>query len=170
MGHVELVWVGWSALAVAAVVEGEDVETDVVETGEGGDGVGEGAFGAGEKEDCGVSVAGAHSGGNPPAGELRGGGFVGTEVDELVGDASDGGRCGRCAGWVQDELPLALVEEQAEGEVSAEESRNAGDGDGLHQPHGADVFILNFGWRSVLVWLRSGAGHRSASVLTLALG
>ena len=162
VGHVELAGVGWGALAVAAVVEGEDVEAEVVEAGEGGDGVGEGAVGAGEEEDGGVGVAGAWCGGDPPAGELRGGGFVGAEVDELVGDAGDGGGCGRCAGWVQDELPLALVEEQAEGEVSAEESRDDGDGDGFYQPHGADVFVLNFSWRSVLVWFRSGAGHRSA--------
>ncbi len=141
-----------------------------MEAGEGGGGVGEGAVGAGEEEDCGVGVAGAWCGGNPPAGELRGGGFVGSEVDELVGDSGDGGGSGRCTGWVQDELPLALVEEQAKSEVSAEESRDDGDGDGLHQPHGADVFILNFGWRSVLVWSRSGAGHWSGSVLTLALG
>jgi hypothetical protein len=66
-------------------------------------------------------------------------------VNEFVGDASDRCWCERCAGWVQDELPLALVEEQTEGEVSAEESRYNGDGDGLYQPHGADGFILNFG-------------------------
>ncbi len=102
MGHVELVWVRKDALAVAAVVEGEDVETDVVEAGEGGDRIGQGAVGAGEEEDCGVGVAGARCGGNPPAGELRGGGFVGAEVDELVWDSGDGGGCRRCAGWVQD--------------------------------------------------------------------
>jgi len=46
---------------------------------------------------------------------------------------------------VQDELPLALVEEKTEGEVAAEESCNDCNGDGFHQPHGADVFVLDFG-------------------------
>ena len=91
--RVMLCWLGriGGALAVAAVVEGEDVDAEVVEAGEGGDGVGEGAVAVGEEEDGEVeSVAAAGVGGDPPAGELRGGGFVGAEADEFVGDAGDG--------------------------------------------------------------------------------
>ena len=90
--RVMLCWLGRSggALAVAAVVEGEDVDAEVVEAGEGGDGVGERAVAVGEKEDGEVGVAAAGVGGDPPAGELRGGGFVGAEADEFVGDAGDG--------------------------------------------------------------------------------
>lgn len=120
MGHVLLVGAGGGALAVAAVVEGEDVEAEVVEAGEGGDGVGQGAVGAGEEEDGGVGVAGVGGGGNPPAGELGGGGLIGAEPDELVGGACDGDGSGRGAGGVEDELPLALIEEEAEGEVAAD--------------------------------------------------
>jgi len=60
---------------------------------------------------------------------------------------------------VQDELPLALIEEQAEGEIAAEESHDDGDGDGFHEPEWADGFRWSASWRGVLAWLRSGAGH-----------
>ena len=43
--HVLLAGTGCGALTVAAIVEGEDVEAEVVEAGEGGDGVGERAVG-----------------------------------------------------------------------------------------------------------------------------
>jgi hypothetical protein len=56
---------------------------------------------------------------------------------------------------------LALIEEQAEGEIAAEESHDDGDGDGLHEPDGADDFRRSAGWRGVLAGLRSGAGHES---------
>ena len=62
---------------------------------------------------------------------------------------------------MQDELPLALIEEQAEGEVAAEESHDDGDDDGLHEPEGTYDFRRSAGWRGVLAWLRSGAGHES---------
>ena len=91
MGHALLAGAGGGALAVAAVVEGEDVDAEVVEGGEGGDGVGEGAVAVGEEEDGEVGVAAAGGGGNPPAGELGDGGLVGTEVDEFVGNAGDRG-------------------------------------------------------------------------------
>lgn len=126
MGHVLLAGAGGGALAVAAVVEGEDVETEVVEVGEDGDGVGQGAVGAGEEEDGGVGVAGVRGGGDPPTGELRGGGLVRAEADELVGDAGDGGGSGRGARGVEDELPLALVEEETESEIAADEGRDDG--------------------------------------------
>ena len=70
VGHALLAGAGSGALAVAAIVEGEDVEAEVVEAGEDGDGVGEGAVAVGEKEDGDGGVAAAWRGGNPPAGEL----------------------------------------------------------------------------------------------------
>ncbi len=138
MGHALLAGASRGALAVAAVVEGEDVDAEVVETGEGGDGVGEGAVAVGEKEDGEASVAAAGVGGDPPAGELRGGGFVGAETDEFVWDAGDGLWAARGAGGVEDELPLALVEEPAEGEIAAKERCEHGEGEGFDEPDGAD--------------------------------
>ena len=60
---------------------------------------------------------------------------------------------------MENELPLALIEEQAEGEIAAEESRADSNGDGLHEPEGVYDFRWSAGWRGVLAWLRSGAGH-----------
>ena len=51
LGHALLAGASGGALAVAAIVEGEDVDAEVVEAGEGGDGVGEGAVAVGEEED-----------------------------------------------------------------------------------------------------------------------
>ena len=82
---------GGGALAVAAVVEGEEVDAEGVEGGEGGDGVGERAVAVGEEENGEVGVVAAGVGGDPPAGELWGGGVVGVEAQELVRCAGDGG-------------------------------------------------------------------------------
>jgi hypothetical protein len=68
---------------------------------------------------------------------------------------------------VQDELPLALIEEEAEGEITTEEGRNDGEGDGFDKPDGADyVRWSGLRWDG-LVWLGDGAWHW-ASVSTLA--
>jgi len=40
--------------------------------------------------------------------------------------------------WVKDELPLALVKEQAEGEIAADKSDDNDCGDGFHKPGVAD--------------------------------
>ena len=87
--------VGAGALAVAAVVEGEDVGAEGVEGGECGVGVGEGAVAVGEEEDGDGGVTAAGRGGDPDAGELRDGGFVGAEVDEFEAELEDAG-----VGWV----------------------------------------------------------------------
>ena len=137
-GLALLAGTGCGALTVAAVVEGEDVDAEIVEAGESGDGIGEGAVAVGEKEDGKVGVAGAGIGGNPPAGELGRGGFVGAEADEFVGDASNGGWAGCGTERMQDQLPLALIEEKAEGEIAADESRKDREGDGFDQPDGID--------------------------------
>ena len=60
---------------------------------------------------------------------------------------------------MKNELPLALVEEQAEGEITAEESRDDGDGDSLDEPEGAYNFRGNVGWLGTFAGLRCGAGH-----------
>ncbi len=94
MGHGLLAGTEGGALSVAAVVDGEDVDADVVKGGEGGDVVGEGAVAVGEEEDGEVRVAAAGVGRDPPAGELGSGGVVGIEAEEFVGNACDG--CGGC--------------------------------------------------------------------------
>jgi hypothetical protein len=55
---------------------------------------------------------------------------------------------------VKDELPLALIEEEAEGEVAAEECAENDEGDGFDEPDRADVFL-----GGAVVWLGCGAGH-----------
>src|SRR6202012_48057 len=112
-------------------------DAEVVEVGESGVGVAEGPVAVREKDDGEGGVA-AGVGGDPPAGELRGGGFVGAEADEFVGDAGDGLRavCGACG--VQDKLPLALVEDPAEGEIAAKDRCDNGEGDGFDEPDGTD--------------------------------
>jgi hypothetical protein len=68
---------------------------------------------------------------------------------------------------VQHELPLTLVEKQAEGEVATEERREDGEGDGFNKPDGADD-IRGSSLRYGLAWLGRrcgrGAGHRSFCV------
>jgi len=65
---------------------------------------------------------------------------------------------------VQDELPLALVEEQAEGEIAAEERSNDGEGDGLDEPDGADDIRWSGLRGGGLAWLGCGAGHRTSCI------
>jgi hypothetical protein len=170
-GHALLAGARLGALAVAAVIEGEDVDAEIVEAGESGDGICQGAVAVGKEEDGEVGVAGAGVGGYPPAGELRDGGFVGGETEELIGDACDG--CGTSGGSrrAQDELPLALVEEPAEGEIAAEERREDGKGDGFEQPDRTDNLRRIRRGRTASVCFRTangrGTGHRVA-VSTLA--
>ena len=129
VGHVSLIGTDGGALSVASIVEGEDVDAEIVEGGEGGNGVGERAVGAGKEEESGSGVAAVGCRGNPPSGELRGGGLVGAEVDEFVGSAGDRLRGGGGVHRVEDELPLALVEEVAEGEIGAEDGGEEGNAD-----------------------------------------
>jgi len=131
VGKAFLTGADCGTLAVAPVVEGEDVDAEVVEAGESGDGIAERAVTVREKEDGEVSVAGAGIRGYPPAGELRYSGFVRAESHEFVGDACDGGRAACGAKRTQNQLPLALIEEEAEGEIAADERCNDGEGDGF---------------------------------------
>ncbi len=106
--------------------------------------VGQGAVGSGEEEDGGLGVAGVGGGGDPPAGELWGGGFVEAEVDEFVGVSGDVGGRGAGAGGVEDQLPLASVEEEVQGEPGAEERDEDGEADGFEEPDG--VYGFGVGW------------------------
>lgn len=137
--------------AVAAVVEGEDVGAGGVEGGEKGDVCGEGRVAAAEDEDGDLGVAAAAGRGEVPAGELRGGGGIGGEVDEAAAERSGSG--GLAAG-VEDELPLAQVEEDAEGDVAAEEGHAEDDGDGFDEPAGVDID----GWRTWRLTATGGGG------------
>lgn len=154
LGHLELVGTAFGAESVAAIVEGEDVDAETLQGVEGGGEVGQGAVAAGEKEDGCVGVTGSGGGGKPDAGSLRDRGLVGTEVDEV-------GRGLRCSGVnrVEDELPLTLIEEQAEGEIAAEERDDYCDAQGFKEPQRADDFYLSRGLLGALVGLWRGAGH-----------
>ena len=107
-----------------------------------------------------MRVASAGIGGDPPAGELWGGGFIGAKADELVRDAGDGGWAACCASGMKDELPLALIEEPAEGEVAANQRCDDGQSEGFDEPDRID----DLGWTGLgcgaFVWFGSGAGHR----------
>ena len=92
-------------------------------------------------------------------------------MDEFVGGAFNRRRAGGSAGRVQHKLPLALIKEQAEGEIGADERGKGGEDDSLDQPDWADNLGLRRRWRGTLVWLGDRARHRSLfSTLALAAG
>ncbi len=126
------------AVAESLVVDGEDVEAEGVEFAEGGNGVGESAARVVEIEDGVGGIAGAGGGGDPPAVEagLAGGGDV--EVNLLERQAGGSGGGGDGVAGMEEELPLALVEEKAEGGVSADGGEDEGEGEGGDEPAGAD--------------------------------
>jgi hypothetical protein len=110
---------GAGGAAKSLVVEGEDVDAGGAEGGDGGEAVGKGAAGVVEIENRGGYIFGAGRGGEVPAVELGLAGVVDVEVDLFEGQAGGRWRGGDLAGGVVNQLPLALVEEQAEGGVSA---------------------------------------------------
>ena len=65
---------------------------------------------------------------------------------------------------MQDELPLALIEEKAEREVAAEERRNDGEGYGFGEPDGTDDVRWSGLRGGGLVWLGEGTWHRGLCV------
>ena len=134
--HVEIIGMGEGAEAVAAVVEGEDVEAEVVKAVQGGFGVGERAVAAGEIEDGIACVTGGGIAGDPEAGELGDGGLVGAEADKVLVGLGLFGIVRR----VEDELPLALVEKQAEGKIAADDCCEDDTADGLEEPDWAYDF------------------------------
>ena len=124
----------------------------------------------GQKQQGEVRMAAVQLGGNPPAGELRRGRLVRAEVDEFVGIACNGLRACACARGVQHELPLSLIEENAEGDVGAEQRGEQGESESFDEPRRTDHFRLRRRRRAAGLCLRGRAGHECASVATLALG
>ena len=135
LGHLALIGMGVGAVAVASIVEGEDVKAEIVETVERGIEVGECTIAAWKEEDADIGVACPRGGGKPDAGELRSGGLIGAEVDPGVFSALR--LCGGSPG-VENQLPLTLIEEQAEGDISADKSGEDGEGYGLEEPDMTD--------------------------------
>lgn len=85
--------------------------------------------------------------GDEPAGEPGPASIVNVEVDYLKGNAGAGRSCGDGAGGMKEELPLALVEEEAEGAVSAESGEKQGEGECAEEPARADDHRFGFGLR-----------------------
>ena len=152
--------VGSGGTAEAAVVEGEDIDAGGVEGVERGDVVGEGAAGVVEIEHRGCYVFGLRVCRDVPAVELGLSGIVDVEMDFFEGHAGVGRGGGDGAGGMEEQLPLALVEEEAEGGVSAEGGGEEGEGEGGEEPAGADVggwvgAVVEFpGWGLVPFWHR----------------
>ena len=154
--------VGVGAAAEATVVEGEEVDSERMQGFQLWHSVGEGAFSIVEQEDRLVGVRGIGLGGYPPSGELRLAGPGVVEADFVVSEAD--GRRGRGDGTrgLEDDLPLALIEEQTEGEVGGDGGQGDDDEHGAEQPTSADQGLL-LGERVF------PAGRRSAGGLALRL-
>lgn len=136
------------AAAVAPVVEEQDVEASIVERERAGKRVSNGAIGGVEKE-CGGSggcerVCGG--GGDEPAVELGDAGGVVGEVEFGEVEADGRGRGGDSARGMEDELPLALIPEEAECAPGEEERDGEGDGEGFEEPARIDHL-----WRGALL-------------------
>ena len=148
---------GGVAEAEAAVVDGDDVDAGGVEEGEGGEGVGEGAGAIVEVKNGvgGVLCGGRGRGGNVPGGESGLASLGGSEADGVEGKAEGGGGLGDSGGGVEDELPVALVEEKAEGEPCAEECGEEAEGEGFGEPERVDDLdgvVGGFGVGATLGW------------------
>ena len=123
------------AVTIAAVVEEEDVEAGVVECQCAGKSVGDGAVGSVEEE-CGGG--GSVVGWDEPAVELwEARGVVG-EVEFGEFEADGCGCGGDVARGMEDELPLALIPEEAECAPGAEERDGEDDGQGFEDPARVD--------------------------------
>ena len=107
-----------AALAVAAVIECEDVEACVVQRRESADGVAEVA-GFAVEIDGGKARLGC--GGNPPAAKLRLAGSGGSEADGFEGKIDVRGSSRDSGGGVVEQLPAALPEEDAQCSPCAKE-------------------------------------------------
>ena len=106
-------------------------------------------------------------GGNPPAGKLENSGFSCVESN-LVVFQTGGGRSSRDgARRFEDQLPLALPEEQAKGDVYAERRKPQGGSHAAEDPAQAGQRLLRRqwvfppGWRSMPLQLRHGLKHFS---------
>ena len=100
--------------------------------------------------------------GHPPAGKVRCAGAEVTKVDRGEGEAS-GFRCAvDRVGGVEDELPDALIEEQAGGEIRAEERDCKRKRERLAEPDRTDDLDLSVrggvGGAGGVAWLVAGLG------------
>ncbi len=176
--HALLGGVDGGALAVASVVEGEEVEAEGVEDGQISGVVGalsEGCISSAKVEDGVGGVAAGGCGGEEDSGELGQAGFGGVEVDLFGGETGQGVEGLGGALRVQDELPLALVEEEAQGDVAADEGSEDGEANGFEEPERADDLGEIFcgcllGWRAFGLGLGGwgGLGARHGSLRRLA--
>lgn len=145
----------------AAVVEGKDVDSEIVQREESGNGVGERAAGIVEIEDGLRGVRGIGGSGHPPCVEVLVAGAGNVELDVVEGNAVAQGRVGEGAARMEKELPLALVEEEAEGAVSAEDGGEDGQEEGGEKPASADDRrgLGRRGRGAGLEWARGFAAH-----------
>ncbi len=114
--------------------------------------------GAVVKEKDGGGLFGGVCGGDPPGGEAWCSGGAGVKADRLKGDG--GGALDLCR-WMEQELPGALPDEQADGEIGADNRGEDGEREGLEDPAGVDD--LGKGLLDVSAF-RGGECHRYAWV------
>ena len=91
-------------------------------------------------------------------------------MDKLVGRATNGLRSGIGSGGMKNDLPLALVEEQTKGEITADESRCGSNGDGFDEPDGIDCFGLRGRWLQTAFGRFCGGARHEGAIGTLASG
>lgn len=129
------------AVAEATVVEEEDIELSVMEQMGCRDGVRQGTFAAVEEQRGGARGCIC---GNPPAIELGLAGCVDAEVD-FGGRKPGGSRClGYGAAGLQDQLPLAAIEEGTDGDVRAEDGHEKHSGESGENPARVNDFMHVF--------------------------
>ena len=126
------------AAAKALVVDGEDVDAKRVEADEGGEGIGERAAGAMEVQNGVSGIGTSLLRGNPPAVEARLALVGDVEADIAIGKAGGGGRDGESSGGVEEHLPLALIEKEAERAVPTDGSAAEAQEKGGEQPARTD--------------------------------
>jgi len=107
--------------------------------GEGGDAIGERAAGVVEIKDRGGYVFRPSVSRNPPAVELGKSGISDVEVNFLERQAGGAWGCGDGPRGMEEHLPLALVEEEAQGGVSTEGGGQEGKGESCEEPARADI-------------------------------
>ncbi len=128
-----------AALAVAAVVEKENIQAGIVESFRRGERVAHRAAFVMEHKDGGL---GGRVAGHPPAGELRLPGDIRAEAHGSESKLKRSWGLGDDAGGMEDELRLAVVEEKAHGDVGAEQAEGDHGAKSFQQPDG----IHNFEW------------------------
>jgi len=126
------------AAAESLVIDGKDIDSETVQTREGGDAIRKRAAGAVEIEDRCIGLGGVGGRGNPPAVKTGIAGIGDVEADVVEGEAGGGGRGADGARGMVEHLPLALVKEQAQDSVGAEGGGRQGESEGGEKPAAAD--------------------------------